>query len=371
MREQARRHAALWNRVRREAIYENVDNNTRVARWNSGDERWTATMRYTRFKRIPDAMTVADRRAVRRIAASAPLGALILLLNDIEDARELEVPQRLTKALSNVQHFRGSEFAWQSVAPRSSSPAPLGCRMALPDLIEPGTPSAREELRHATAPTFERFVAAMYPKATTVWGDGSWLVDSAGFSERIGISALRVDDDLTAFAVSFPSRTAIARETLQDADPAKRCRAAAELLVVRTSLGILTGMQRMTVDAAAPASHVSGLELVRDAAEGALVRVRHSSTYGNARWIGALEWETIAAGDSLQPTTRTLLRFELRHLDAGSESSGSILLTRRLPDAVELSTVERYEWAFATRTIVLPLDPSGVVEGTALLSRLD
>jgi hypothetical protein len=374
MREAGRRFAAEWNVINPGVPDESVDTTTHTTRWHTADHRWTAMVRYGRHGNTPEAIDLGDRMALAGVVASTPLTGFVLALNGILDSIAAPLSERLTNALASVMYRRAADLRMATTPPQpAASAAPL-CLPVLPDLIERGG-RRREEFGSARASMLEQGIAKAYPGSRLIWGDGTWIIDSTGRSERVNLDAVDFDsdeDDIAVFALNFPSRIALANERIKERNPANFCRAPLEVLFARSTLGAVVEVHRIPVDLEALASYATLLEIVPRSFNGEPphVRVRYTSIYGSDRWWGSLEFETVIADDPPQSTARVLLQFAQENFGDKGSSAGPIILTGRHAGGVELTTLEKHDWGYSTRSIVVPVDSLGVLLGVQTLARL-
>jgi hypothetical protein len=378
MREEGRRIAAGWSLVRSGVAdqRESNDAKTSTTRWSSEDQKWTALMRYGRLGTTPIAVQLTEHPAVKSILASVPLAPLVLVMNDLVEPREVSNLKALTSMLEPA-YFR------RHTAPTSETATPLLLASQLPicepvpDLIERGTDSRREELDDATRAVLMQAVARVYPGSQLVFGQGTWIVDSNGRSERLVMQSNELgmggEEGVSVFAMHFPSRSALAAERMADARPDVFCRAPAEVLFVRRAEdGSLAEVHRVPIDHEAIASEISTFEVspANVIGDPPHIRVRYTAVYATDRWTGSIDWEAVIADDPPQPVVRVPLQFALQTHGSEEVRGGTIVMTGRPTGSVELSTLEQYDWGHTTRTILVPIDSSGVLLGARILTAL-
>ena len=100
------------------------------------------------------------------------------------------------------------------------------------------------------------------------------------------------------------------------------------------------------------------------------LRVRYAAVYATDRSRGSIEWEAIVGDDPPRSARRVPLTFTRQARDVDVTDGGYVIITGRPPGGIELSTLERHDWGFSTRTILVPLDSSGVLPGARILDRL-
>ena len=378
MREEGRRIAAGWSLVRSGVAdqQESDDAKTSTTRWSSDDQKWTALMRYGRLGTTPIALQLADQPAVKGILASMPLAPLVLVMNDLVEEREVSNLNALTSMLEPA-YFR------RHTAPTSETATPLPSASQLPicepvpDLIERSTDSRRDDFDDATRAVLVQAVARVYPGSQLVFGQGTWIVDSSGRSERLVMHSNTLGsggaEGVSVFAMHFPSRSALASERMADARPEVFCRAPAEVLFVRRAEdGSLAEVHRVPIDHEAIASEISTFEVSPATIIGdpPHIRLRYAAGYAMELWMGSIDWEAVIADDPPQPVVRVPLQFALQTHGSEEVRAGTIVITGRPTGNVQLSTWEHYEWGHATRTILVPFDSSRVLFGARILSAL-
>jgi hypothetical protein len=345
-----------------------------TTRWTSEDGKWSTMMRYARSASTPAIVHLADEVAVRATLESAPLASLVLNLNDMIDSRQAEPLRDFSSALASTMFGRVTD-------PASASPAPgpvassLPLCVPAPDLIMPGTGVVEEAIGRSMAELLALAVPAVYPGSRAVLADGLYFVDADGRSERVQISGsdLESADGIGVFALYFPGRINMATARLDEGRPERFCRAPAEVLFARRAEdGSLAEAHRIVVDHDAIASDVLKLSFADADLTGdpPHIRVRHVGLYGTDRWRGSVEWETVIAGDPPLPTGRVPLMFSHARRDKSRTTDGAFVVTGRPEGGIELSTLEQHTWGFSTRTVVVPVDSTGVLRGTPMLDRL-
>jgi hypothetical protein len=175
-------------------------------------------------------------------------------------------------------------------------------------------------------------------------------------------------------AVDFPGRFKVAMQRIEDAVPDRLCRAPGALLFAREGDdGTLIEAHLVSVDHEAIGSDVLTIHLTEPSITGdpGHIRVRYASGYAAEGWSGTIEWETRIEEDPPRTTVRVPLMFSHRKSGAEGEGrDGYLVVTGRPKGGIELSTIERTTWGFTTRTVVVPIDSSGVLLGARILARL-
>jgi len=378
MREESRRVAAEWNLIRPGASESpnEAGSESSVTRWQSADGKWGALMRKGGHGSTPVLVTLTDVAGLAEISSSAPLAPVTLGMNQLAELRDLGTGiTEVTEVLGTVMYGRASDGANQTPVPAApASPLSL-CEPERPDPVLLAKPEPREDFTPSLLALLERAVPAAYPGSRLILGDGLWLEDSTGRTERVHLNRSEsgeTPEDGVVFAVQFPGRLAVAVQRLEDGVPDRYCRAPAELLFARTNAdGSLAEAHRVAVDADAIASDISRVSLFEASPANAepQARVRYTASYATAQSYGSIEWEAIILDDPPRTTGRVPLQFEQRARGEADAKSGFIVVTGRPAGGIELSTLEQYKWGFATRTFVVPVDATGALLGARILDR--
>jgi hypothetical protein len=376
MREEGRRVAAEWSLVRAGEAdrREPADSTTSTTRWRSRDGKYGAYMRYDRLGTTPSLVHLTAANAVQGIQQSAPLASATLVLNRLVASRDAGNLDDVSDVLATTVFGRATDPANETPAPAAPIPRLPLCEPDAPDPIVPAA-RPRADFTESTARLLELAIPAVYPGSRLVLGEGTWIVDSTGRSERVhlGRGDFASADRIAVLAVAFPGRSAVAARRLTDAVPDRYCRAPAELLFVRgNDDGSLAEAHRVPVDEEAIASDVSRIDLAPPDVTGdpPHVRVRYTAAYATDRWTGTLDWEAVIADDPPRARARVPLLFDQQARDGETGRGGHLVITGRPTGGIELSTLERHDWGFATRTFVIPVDSSGALLGVRVLERL-
>jgi hypothetical protein len=373
MREESRTIAATWNQIRAGFTEEpepSAPARTRTV-WMSQDERWGAAIATGRYAGTPSIVAITDEASMGRIRASAPLAPLVLAINgliddDATDARLATTIRRLTFG----QPVDISADHGTAPAPAAEPPVPF-CEPATVDPVKRGE-STREYFGEPMALLLERAVPTVYPGRRLVFGDGVWMVDSAGFSEAVRLGPYESDGaDIFAFGVEFESRALVATDHLRAMNGIPGCRAPAEVLMVhRGPNRSMAGALRFAIDDEATVSAITQLQMVPPTLPGDRpgVVVRYTAAYATSEWMGSVDWSAIVSDDPPRATVRmpTGFAFESRK---GAGSSGMLVVTGRSEGSIEISTLERNEWGVGSRVVTVPLE-AGALRGAALLDHL-
>ena len=376
MREEGRRLAATWNKVREGIADERGgprDPITRT-RWSSPDNRWGALMRYARPEKTPFDIQLMDRGRLANVAKTSAIAPTILVLNAVAESTDvLPVLDDVSYALKSIQSGRAMDASYETPVPASDVLLPRCERVRLQlgtkTGSDPDSLSALAQIR-----LLEGALAKAYRGSRLVLGESAWLVDSGG-AERVRFGPIASDEAarIVAVAVHYPSRQSIAAVRLRGGRPEAFCRATAELLIVQSlPNGELGNVHRIPIAEEAVASHISRIEIVPKNAAGdpAHIRIRYATTHGTFRWMGSLDWEGVIAGDPPRLRSRVPLGFEQISDEASSTKAGTLIITARSERSISLGTVEKYDWGFATRAISIPVAPNGVLDAVRMLDRL-
>ena len=375
MREEGRRLAATWNKVREGVADERGprDPITRT-RWSSPDNRWGALMRYARPEKTPFDIQLMDRGRLANVAKTSAIAPTILVLNAVAESTDvLPVLDDVTYALKSIQSGRAMDASYETPVPASDVLLPRCERVRLQ--LGSNTGNAPESLfAPAQIRLLEGAFAKAYGGSRLVLGESPWLVDSSG-AERVRFGPIVSDEAarIAAVAVHYPSRQGIAAVRLRGGRPEAFCRATAELLIVQSlPNGELGNVHRIPIAEEAVASHISQIEIVPKNAAGdpAHIRIRYATTHGTFRWMGTLDWEGVIAGDPPRLRSRVPLGFEQIADETSSAKAGTLIITERSERSISLATVEKHDWGFATRAISVPVAPNGVLDAVRMLDRL-
>jgi hypothetical protein len=375
MREEARRVAAEWGLVRPGASSRPVSSDTSasITRWRSEDGNWTAFMRYDRLGSTPVLVHMADEATLAAIGESAPLAGYVLALNGVIETSAVPNAGAVSEVLATTMYRRATDPANETPSPRAPATPLELCAPERPDPILAATDRSLDGLAESEKSLLERAIPAVYPGSRLVIGDGMWVVSPSGVSERISFSDLGgVDSAGIVTGVDFVGRTAVAAQRMEDGVPDRFCRAPASLVLARPSSdGSLADARLIDVDPEALASDVLTIDAVEpDAGAPGHIRVRYGAAYAATGWSGSIEWEAVVAEDPPRSTVRVPLLFSQHARGAEETLVGHLIVTGRPERGIELSTIEQKQWGFTTRTVVVPVDSTGVLLGTRILERL-
>lgn len=364
--------AAEWNLVARGApeLSDDVFGDSSVTRWRSGNRRWSASMRYGRLGHSPSIIAVADEPSVERIASSGPVAQLVLQVNGLVDANEVEYTADVMRMANNPEV---GDSSFTPGARRAGPPLPL-CEPLVADLPRPGS-STREALSPETASLFEAAVAAAYPGWRLIIGEGTWITDPSGRPERVHLRPANDDyasDSPRVFAVHLPARMEVSGARARDLRPENHCRAPADIVIARhTPNGSYRDTRRIAVDDEALATDVQEIESVVPGSTNAIVLgVEYAGTYATERWWGATTWAASIVADTANVQERVPISWVFDAAEDEKKRGGLLIVTGRPRDALEITTFEQYRWGVASRTVIVPLDSSGALSGVTLLDKL-
>ena len=374
MREEGRKVAAQWKLIGPGAS-ENPDNESpdaTITRWTSEDFRWVASMRYDGESTSPTFLKVVDAHAMERIAASGPLARLVLEANGLLEADQLE----LAAALLRFRQGSGTDTSdFTPIPARAPGTAPL-CEPVVPDLPIPGD-DARDGMTSDLALMIESALAETYPGWRLILGSGTWMSDPSGRPERVSIGpqANSSSDAVLAFPVVFPARARVSADQRASLEPATHCRAPTEIVIARRAPdGSFRDARRLAFDPDGLASEVSQLDvIVSDDDAAAMLGVQYVTADASDRWSGWVAWMAgipVVFTDSAAHGVRVPVRYAFDIGRGGASEAGTLVVTGRRDEGLELTTLERHQWGYASRTIVVPFDSAGAVSGAELLARL-
>jgi hypothetical protein len=376
MREEARRVAAEWSLIRagESARPVSADTTTSVTRWQSEDGKWTAVMRYGGRESTPAVVTLADETAVAELSSSAPLASYVLALNGLIESRDVPNVTDVDAVMRTTMFGRATDPANETPAPRApATPVPL-CAPERSDPIVLATPRSLDGFTESMKSLLERAIPAVYPGSHLEMGDGMWLVSAGGVSERISFTDVSgVDSAGIATGVSFRGRSSVAGQRMEDGVPDRFCRAPGEVLFARPNGdGSLADAHLVDVDPEALASDVLTIRVAEPdgLGEPGHVRVRYASGYVAQGWSGTIEWETVIAENPPRATVRVPLLFGQQAAASEGPQEGHLVVTGRPSGGIEVSTIEKKHWGFTTRTVIVPVDSTGVLLGARILERL-
>jgi hypothetical protein len=376
MREETRRVAAEWNLVRpgTSSRPPSYDTTASMTRWRSEDGKWTAFMRHDRLDSTPTLVHLGDEATLAAIGESSPLASYVLALNGVIEARDVPNADAVSDVLGATMYRRATDPANETPSPRAPAVPIESCAPERSDPILFATDRSRDGLTESMKSLLERAIPAVYPGSRFVMGDGMWVVSPSGVSEAISLSDMAgVDSGGITTGVSFRGRSVVAAQRIEDAVADRFCRAPAELLLARPNTdGSLADAHLIDVDPEALVSDVLTIWVAEPDGSGAPghLRVRYSAAYATTGWTGSIEWETVIADDPPRSRVRVPLLFAQQIRGGEEPTDGYLVITARPANAIELSTIERKQWGFTTRTVHVPVDTTGVLLGARILERL-
>lgn len=373
MREEGHRIAAYWNQVR-DGIGDASNAPGRsfsTTRWSSADKRWSALIRYGRLGRTPTDIQLIDRRRLSTIALSTALAPVALVMNAAAESTDVGAANDATYALRNIQSGQALDASYETPIPASEVLVPACVRARSP--VNPQWSQKPNEAPAAEA-LIDSALAKAYSGSRLVIGDTTWLVGVEGKGERIRLAPVDGDESerVVAVAVQFGAREHSAITKLREGPAESYCRATADLLVAQAlPNGALGNVYRIPIAEDAIVSQISQVHVVpQSPTDKAHIRLRYTTLYATLRWVASMSWEGIVDGDPPRLRSRAPLGFEQISDDASAPRAGTLLITRRTPTSISLGTLERQEWGYASRSVVVPIAPSGVLEPVRLLDRL-
>ncbi len=375
MREEGRRIAAEWNRLRAGVQDEPRADapNASTTRWISKDGHWSASMSYDRLATTPAMVQLGDEQALDTVRTQAPLAAEVLALNEVGTGRRdgAQFNQELENALASQMLGRPTDPALETPAPRAAPDVAPLCE-GVPDIVlQEGT--IPRWMDSAIVADVRQAIPMAYPGARLVTGSELWMAGSTGGNMRMRLGPRDAVDDVSVYAIWFPTRADMAQQRLRDRDPYAYCRAPAAILFMqRGPNGTVAEAHRIAVDDEAMASEITRLTIEPPDVTGGAgrVRVRFTAVHATDAWTGTIEWEGVVAGDPPRAVARVPLAFSLQPTGADDAVTGTLVLTARRKEGIEISTLEQHDWGAATRTFVVPLDADGALSGSRILTHL-
>jgi hypothetical protein len=374
MREEGRRLAATWNKVRLGIGDERNPRDPSTTRWSSPDNRWGALMRYRRFGKTPFDVQLTESRRLAKVASTSPLAPTVLAMNGFTDSTDLPLNEDVSYVLKSIRLGREFDKSFETPVPVSDVLLPVCARVRLQLGAQQQSPT-NELFAGETGAVLEQALAKTYTRSRLVIGEATWLVDSSGQGERILLGPIASDEaaGIIAVGVQHPALTQRAILKLRGGRPEAYCRASADVLVIEAlPNATLRNVHRIPIGEDAATSHISRLDVVPASAAGdqAHVRIRYTTTHGTYRWMGSVDWEGVIASDPPRLRGRVPLGFEQITDEPSSGRSGTLVLTARSETSVSLGTLEKHDWGYSTRTISMAMAPNGSLDALWLLDLL-
>lgn len=374
LREASRKTAAEWKLIR-PGVSEDLGeapSSVTITRWTTEDFRWIASTRYDGESTSPAFLKVVDAHAMERIAASGPLARLVLQANGLIDADQAE----LTATLMRFHQGLSTDTSHYTPIPaRAPSTAPI-CEPVVPDLPIPGS-DTRDATRSELMLIMESAIAATYPGWGLIVGERMWMTDPSGRPERVTLGPLANSSShaVLAFPVVFPARAEVSETQRATLEPATHCRAPTEIVIARrASDGSFRDARRTAFDPDGLASKVARLDLITsDDAEAALLGVDYITAHASDRWSGWVSWIAgipVDFADSAAHGVRVPIRYGFDIGKGEAKAEGTLVVTGRRAEGLEVTTLEQHPWGYASRTIVVSLDSAGAILGDELLTKL-
>lgn len=378
MREEGRRIAAEWNLIRAGVSTrpQSGDSSATFTRWQSEDGKWTTEMRYGWLGTTPTRVHLRDETAIASIGKSAPLASYVLALNGFIESREVPNLDDVGDVLRTTMFGRATDAANETPTARPpATPVPL-CRAEHADPVLLAKPHSLEQFTPSTMALLKRAIPAVFPGARLELGDGTWFVDSAGFSERVDFGRgdfSLVSEGSIVVEVRFPGRNAVAMQRIQDNVPDRLCRAPVQVLFARSNTdGSLAEAHLVNLDHEAIVGEIGATTLTEPdfSGEPGHIRVRYASAYAAPASTAMIAWETVISEVPPRATVRVPLLLLERAADTDESTESFLVITGRPSGGIELATLETRPWGTATRTILVPVDSTGVLLGSRILERL-
>lgn len=374
MREEGRRLAATWNKVRVGIGDERNPRDPSTTRWSSPDNRWAVLLRYGRLGKTPFDVQLTDTRRLANVAGTSPLAPTILAMNGLGDSTDLPLNEDVSYVLKSIRLGREFDRAFETPLPVSDVLLPVCARIRL-QLGAQQPLATSEQFTAGIAALLQEALAKTYTRSRLVIGESTWLVDSSGQGERIILGPMASDEaaGILAVAVQYPARAQRAILKLREGRPDAYCRGSADVLVIEAMPnGTLRNVHRIPIGEDAATSYISTLDVVPANAAGdqAHVRIRYTTTHGTYRWMGSVDWEGVIASDPPRLRGRVPLGFEQISDEPSSGKSGTLVLTARSETSVSLGTLEKHDWGYSTRTIRISIAPNGSLDALRLLDLL-
>src|SRR6185295_18451277 len=149
----------------------------------SEDGKWTTAMEYGRLGTTPTHVQLRDETALIAIGESAPLASYVLALNGFIESREVPNVDDIGDVLATTMFGRATDPANETSPARPLAAALPMCKSERSDPVLLAKPHSLEQFSASTIALLQRAIPAVYPWSHLELGDGTWLVDSTGFSE--------------------------------------------------------------------------------------------------------------------------------------------------------------------------------------------
>jgi hypothetical protein len=372
MREEGRRITATWNRVVAGTPDEPNESKETTTRWTSDDKHSSALIRYRRHASTPSLVQVTDRHSFGSIARSSTLAPMILALNELADVGDIGPQADYFEALRLLRLGKAIDAGVSTAIPAAATAATC---TADPGIPIPKTPIDAEAPNPRLSIILQSVFAKAFDGAKLILSDsGAKIVDVSGRSERIRLGPLAISDaDVLTLGVHFPERATQAIERLIGKDTDNLCRTSADVLFAKLEPnGSVKSVRRVPVGDDGYASNIELLELVPHdlAGDTAYIRVRYTTAYGTDDWVGAVEWEGRISIEPARLVVRAPLAYGGLTSKGRADDPVGILITGRMTDSVELSTVDTRNGVHGTRSVVVPMSASAVLEGNSILDAL-
>jgi hypothetical protein len=301
--QKAREQAVEWNKVHKsEGARRELAGS--VTRWVTDDRRWSAELA-RRQDQLPFEMVVADVDRLERIADANP-STLSRVANEgmIPPADLAEVEKYASGAITRA----ADSLSARAVALGRTASSLPACPPMPTDSIVPGE-GLRRYMSAELAAVAEETVAKAYPGNRLVIGERKmYLVDAAGGAEEIRLdpNAQSGDNNIYAFAVTFPRRVAAANDAAKAFQPNARCRAPGEVILAHldpTSRSVAE-YTRVDVDPESLTGIIGALDFDQSAATPPALIAMYMGIYGDSSLYGQVHWNELIVVDPLKVLRR-------------------------------------------------------------------
>jgi hypothetical protein len=211
-----------------------------------------------------------------------------------------------------------------------------------------------------------------------------YLVDAAGGAEEIRLdpNAQSGDNNIYAFAVTFPRRVAAANEAAKAFQPNARCRAPGEVILAHldpTSRSVAE-YTRVDVDPESLTGIIGALDFDQSAATPPALIAMYMGIYGDSSLYGQVHWNELIAVDPLRVLRRAPQTVSRSGAD-GVVVGGALVPEGNHDDDVygfrnepgpttRLSLLDLTNPLASARHVLLLAGPNGLASGWALVSQL-
>ena len=367
LRDEARRLAAEWGLVqpgmpRRLAS----DDEASGFRWVSPDGRWSAEMVYgRRWRTIPIGMGVADEAAIERIRRSSA-EALFLLTAEgvVEPPVEAALGDAKRQAAAKAQRTAAALTAASRALAISIAARPV-CTPERQDRPVAGDTYAA--IGSMASADIVEAIRLAYSGSRLMLGAKAYLIDASGRGEEVLIRAIEreADNDLIAFAMSYPRRAMLAERSAASLESA--CRAPGDVVIARRVAGRVVESERVVLDEESSVARVAALDWLPSATGGLpQLSVRYTSHYHTPTWIGEVDWKALIAIDGLRVERRVPLTLRKRDRSGAFDMATPLVIDGIEDTGIRISAVDADS---LPRFLFLPTGPAGYPSGWMLLGQ--